>query len=71
MMRLSILPQQALYMKKQQKKRAHNQMVVTNWDTRQKNRKHKAVKCDETPLLNCQSLSSTSLSGECVKNPFQ
>ncbi|XP_013863614.1 tubby protein homolog [Austrofundulus limnaeus] len=56
--------QQALYMKKQQKKRAHNQMVVTNWDTRQRNRKHKAEKCDETPLLNCQSLSSTSLSDQ-------
>ncbi|KAI3365623.1 hypothetical protein L3Q82_010712 [Scortum barcoo] len=53
-------------MKKQQKKRADAQMVVANRqsDTRQKNRKHKAVHSDETPLLISQSLSNTSLSVE-------
>ncbi|XP_037546734.1 tubby protein homolog [Nematolebias whitei] len=56
--------QRALLMKNQQKKRADNQMVVANWDTRQKNRKRKVIKSDETPLLDCQSLSSTSLSDQ-------
>lgn len=50
-------------MKNQQKKRADNQMVVANRDTRQKNRKHKVIKSDEAPLLNSQFLSNTSLSG--------
>uniref|UniRef100_A0A3Q4I742 Si:dkey-220f10.4 n=1 Tax=Neolamprologus brichardi TaxID=32507 RepID=A0A3Q4I742_NEOBR len=54
--------QRTLLMKKQQKKRADSQMVLTNRDTREKNRKHKAVHSDETPLLISQSLSSTSLS---------
>ncbi|XP_030610690.1 tubby protein [Archocentrus centrarchus] len=56
--------QRTLLIKKQQKKRADTQMVVTNRDTRQKNRKHKAVHSDETPLLISQSLSSTSLSDQ-------
>ncbi|XP_067432700.1 tubby protein isoform X2 [Thunnus thynnus] len=56
--------QRTLLMKKQQKKRADSQMVVANRDPRQKNRKHKAVKSDETPLLICQSLSNTSLSDQ-------
>ncbi|KAM4524795.1 uncharacterized protein PAE49_000966 [Odontesthes bonariensis] len=56
--------QRTLLMKKQQKKRSDTQMVVANWDTRQKNRKHKAVSSEETPLLICQSLSSTSLSDQ-------
>uniref|UniRef100_A0A087XGQ5 Si:dkey-220f10.4 n=1 Tax=Poecilia formosa TaxID=48698 RepID=A0A087XGQ5_POEFO len=56
--------QRALLMKKQQKKRADAQMVVANRDARQKNRKHKTVSSEETPLLISQSLSSTSLSGE-------
>ncbi|XP_039472485.1 tubby protein isoform X1 [Oreochromis aureus] len=56
--------QRTLLMKKQQKKRADSQMVLTNRDTRQKNRKHKAVHSDETPLLISQSLSSTSLSDQ-------
>ncbi|XP_024862184.1 tubby protein homolog isoform X2 [Kryptolebias marmoratus] len=56
--------QRALLMKKQQKKRADNQMVVANWDSRQKNRKHRAIKSDETPLLICHSLSSASLSDQ-------
>eukprot|EP00064_Thunnus_orientalis_P001340 superscaffoldBa00000091_g1343 len=57
-------PWRTLLMKKQQKKRADSQMVVANRDPRQKNRKHKAVKSDETPLLICQSLSNTSLSDQ-------
>lgn len=60
----SIVPQRTLVMKKQQKKRADSQMVVANRDTRQKNRKHKAARSDETPLLISQSLSNTSLSGQ-------
>ncbi|XP_041829487.1 tubby protein homolog [Melanotaenia boesemani] len=56
--------QRALLMKKQQKKRNDTQMVVANRDARQKNRKHKAANSDETPLLICQSLSSTSLSDQ-------
>ncbi|KAM9817703.1 uncharacterized protein ACB057_003013 [Neosynchiropus ocellatus] len=56
--------QRSLLMKKQQKKRADTQMVVANRDTRQKTRKHKAARSDETPLLISQSLSSTSLTGE-------
>ncbi|CAI5659232.1 tubby protein homolog isoform X2 [Oreochromis niloticus] len=60
--------QRTLLMKKQQKKRADSQMVLTNRDTRQKNRKHKAVHSDETPLLISQSLSSTSLSGDATAN---
>nr|XP_015818862.2 tubby-related protein 3 [Nothobranchius furzeri] len=56
--------QQALLLKKQQKKRADTQMVVANWDTRQKIRKHKVIKSDETPLLICQSLSNASLSDQ-------
>ncbi|KAM7370958.1 hypothetical protein PAMP_010465 [Pampus punctatissimus] len=56
--------QRTLMMKKQQKKRADPQMVVTNRDPRQKNRKHKAARSDETPLLICQSLSSTSLNDQ-------
>lgn len=52
-----------LLMKKQQKKRADAQMVVANRDSRQKNRKHKAARSDETPLLISQSLSNTSLTG--------
>lgn len=53
-------------MKKQQKKRADNQMVIANRDARQKqkNRKQKALHSDETPLLISQALSSTSLCGE-------
>lgn len=50
-------------MKKQQKKRADSQMVVANRDARQ--RKHKSVRSDETPLLINQSLSNASLSGGC------
>lgn len=59
-----------LLMKKQQKKRADSQMVVANQDTRQKqkNRKHKAVHSDETPLLISQSLSNMSLSGQYEDN---
>ncbi|KAM8876603.1 LOW QUALITY PROTEIN: uncharacterized protein ACB058_002784 [Synchiropus picturatus] len=56
--------QRSLLMKKQQKKRADTQMVVANRDTRQKTRKHKAARSDETPLLISQSLSSASLTGE-------
>ncbi|XP_070846704.1 tubby protein homolog isoform X2 [Chaetodon trifascialis] len=56
--------QRILLMKKQQKKRADSQMVVANRDARQKNRKHKAARSDETPLLISQSLSSTSLSDQ-------
>ncbi|XP_041818903.1 tubby protein homolog [Chelmon rostratus] len=56
--------QRTLVMKKQQKKRADSQMVVANRDTRQKNRKHKAARSDETPLLISQSLSNTSLSDQ-------
>ncbi|TMS22496.1 Tubby protein-like protein [Larimichthys crocea] len=56
--------QRTLLMKKQQKKRADSQMVVANRDTRQKNRKHKAARSDETPLLISQSLSNTSLSDQ-------
>ncbi|XP_014877292.1 tubby protein homolog [Poecilia latipinna] len=56
--------QRALLMKKQQKKRADAQMVVANRDARQKNRKHKTVSSEETPLLISQSLSSTSLSDQ-------
>ncbi|XP_028264170.1 tubby protein [Parambassis ranga] len=56
--------QRALLMKKQQKKRADTQMVVTNRDSRQKNRKHKAGQSDETPLLISQSMSSASLSDQ-------
>lgn len=56
--------QRTLLIKKQQKKRADTQMVVTNRDARQKNRKHKAVRSDETPLLISQSLSSASLSDQ-------
>ncbi|AWP17526.1 putative tubby protein-like [Scophthalmus maximus] len=56
--------QRTLLIKKQQKKRADSQMVTANWDTRQKNRKHKAARSDETPLLISQSLSSTSLSDQ-------
>ncbi|XP_026206876.1 tubby protein homolog [Anabas testudineus] len=56
--------QRTLLMKKQQKKRSDAQMVVANRDTRQKNRKHKAVRSDETPLLISQSLSNTSLSDQ-------
>lgn len=51
-------------MNKQQKKRADSQMVVANRDTHQKNRKHKAARSDETPLLISRTLSNTSLSGE-------
>ncbi|XP_019938535.2 tubby protein homolog [Paralichthys olivaceus] len=56
--------QRTLLIKKQQKKRADSQMVTTNWDTRQKNRKHKAAQSDETPLLISQSLSNASLSDQ-------
>ncbi|KAK2820228.1 hypothetical protein Q5P01_023187 [Channa striata] len=56
--------QRTLLMKKQQKKRADAQMVVVNRDARQKNRKHKAARCDETPLLISQSLSNTSLTDQ-------
>ncbi|CAG5908399.1 unnamed protein product [Menidia menidia] len=56
--------QRALLLKKQQKKRSDTQMVVANRDTRQKNRKHKAISSEETPLLICQSLSNTSLSDQ-------
>ncbi|XP_044035581.1 tubby protein homolog isoform X2 [Siniperca chuatsi] len=56
--------QRTLLIKKQQKKRADSQMVVANRDTRQKNRKHKAARSDETPLLISQSLSNTSLSDQ-------
>ncbi|XP_045924966.1 tubby protein isoform X1 [Micropterus dolomieu] len=56
--------QRTLLMKKQQKKRADSQMVVANWDTRQKNRKHKVARSDETPLLISQSLSNASLSDQ-------
>ncbi|XP_050922085.1 tubby-related protein 3 [Lates calcarifer] len=56
--------QRTLLMKKQQKKRTDSQMVVANRDARQKNRKHKAVCSDETPLLISQSLSSASLSDQ-------
>ncbi|XP_051273981.1 tubby protein homolog isoform X1 [Dicentrarchus labrax] len=56
--------QRTLLIKKQQKKRADSQMVVANRDTRQKNRKHKASRSDETPLLISQSLSNTSLSDQ-------
>nr|XP_020461829.1 tubby protein homolog isoform X2 [Monopterus albus] len=61
---LKLENQRILLMKKQQKKRADFQMVVANRDSRQKNRKHKAACCDETPLLISQSLSSTSLSDQ-------
>ncbi|KAG7226344.1 hypothetical protein INR49_013755 [Caranx melampygus] len=56
--------QRALLMKKQQKKRADSQMVTVNRDTRQKNRKHKTARSDETPLLISQSLSNTSLTDQ-------
>ncbi|XP_047465039.1 tubby protein homolog isoform X2 [Mugil cephalus] len=56
--------QRTLLIKKQQKKRADTQMVVANRDSRQKNRKHKAVCSDETPLLISQSLSNTSLTDQ-------
>ncbi|XP_034716759.1 tubby protein homolog isoform X2 [Etheostoma cragini] len=56
--------QRTLLMKKQQKKRADSQMVVANRDARQKKRKHKAARSDETPLLINQSLSNTSLSDQ-------
>ncbi|XP_068439155.1 tubby protein homolog isoform X2 [Clinocottus analis] len=56
--------QRSLLMKKQQKKRADSQMVVANRDARQKSRKQKAIRSDETPLLINQSLSSTSLSDQ-------
>ncbi|XP_037320558.2 tubby protein homolog [Pungitius pungitius] len=56
--------QRTLLMKKQQKKRADSQMVVANRDARQRSRKHKAVRCDETPLLINQSLSNASLSDQ-------
>ncbi|XP_039991888.1 histone-lysine N-methyltransferase, H3 lysine-79 specific-like [Xiphias gladius] len=56
--------QRTLLMKKQQKKRADSQMVTANRDTRQKNRKHKVARSDETPLLISQSLSNTSLSDQ-------
>ncbi|XP_040031981.2 tubby protein homolog [Gasterosteus aculeatus] len=54
--------QRTLLMKKQQKKRADSQMVVANRDARQ--RKHKSVRSDETPLLINQSLSNASLSDQ-------
>ncbi|XP_060884548.1 tubby protein homolog [Labrus mixtus] len=56
--------QRTLLMKKQQKKRADSQMVVANRDARQKNRKQKAARSDETPLLISQSLSNTSLTDQ-------
>ncbi|XP_059180842.1 tubby protein homolog isoform X2 [Centropristis striata] len=56
--------QRTLLMKKQQKKRADSQMVVANRDARQKNRKHKTARSDETPLLISQSPSSTSLTDQ-------
>uniref|UniRef100_UPI0037E6FC47 tubby protein homolog n=1 Tax=Semicossyphus pulcher TaxID=241346 RepID=UPI0037E6FC47 len=56
--------QRTLLMKKQQKKRADNQMVLANRDARQKNKKQKAVCSDETPLLISQSLSNTSLTDQ-------
>ncbi|XP_041671967.1 tubby protein homolog [Cheilinus undulatus] len=56
--------QRILLMKKQQKKRADTQMVVANRDARQKNKKQKAVRSDETPLLISQSLSNTSLTDQ-------
>lgn len=61
-----IFPQRSLLMKKQQKKRTDTQMVVANQDARQKkkNRKPRAARSDETPLLISQSLSNTSLSGK-------
>lgn len=62
--------QRTLLIKKQQKKRADAQMVVANRDTRQKNRKHKAARSDETPLLISQSLSNTSLNGKYYNNFF-
>ncbi|XP_057681173.1 tubby-related protein 3 isoform X2 [Corythoichthys intestinalis] len=54
--------QRSILMKKQQKKRADRQMVVSNRDARLKNRKQKG-RSDETPLLTSQSLSNISLSG--------
>ncbi|XP_054455208.1 tubby protein homolog [Anoplopoma fimbria] len=56
--------QRTLLMKKQQKKRADSQMVVANRDARQRSRKHKAARSDETPLLIHQSLSNASLSDQ-------
>ncbi|XP_031698387.1 tubby protein homolog [Anarrhichthys ocellatus] len=56
--------QRTLLMKKQQNKRADSQMVVANRDARQKSRKHKVSRSDETPLLINQSLSNTSLSDQ-------
>ncbi|XP_061564034.1 tubby protein homolog [Cololabis saira] len=56
--------QRTLLMKKQQKKRSDTQMVTSNRDARQKNRKHKAISSDETPLLISQSLSNTSLTDQ-------
>ncbi|KAJ0060143.1 hypothetical protein NL108_003984, partial [Boleophthalmus pectinirostris] len=59
----------AILMKRQQRKRADNQMVVSNMDSKQK-RKQK-TKSDETPLLFNHSLSIASLTvdeitlGEC------
>nr|XP_061807935.1 tubby protein homolog [Nerophis lumbriciformis] len=53
--------QRSILMKKQQKKRADRQMVVSNRDARLKNRKQKG-RSDETPLLTSQSLSNISLS---------
>uniref|UniRef100_A0A3B3ZMI0 Tubby C-terminal domain-containing protein n=1 Tax=Periophthalmus magnuspinnatus TaxID=409849 RepID=A0A3B3ZMI0_9GOBI len=49
-------------MKRQQRKRADNQMVVSNLDSKQK-RKQK-TKSDETPLLFNHSLSNASLTGD-------
>ncbi|XP_077595138.1 uncharacterized protein LOC144211628 [Stigmatopora nigra] len=52
--------QRSILMKKQQKKRADCQMVVSSRDARLKNRKQKG-RSDETPLLTSQSLSNISL----------
>ncbi|XP_055006052.1 tubby protein [Boleophthalmus pectinirostris] len=54
--------QRAILMKRQQRKRADNQMVVSNMDSKQK-RKQK-TKSDETPLLFNHSLSIASLTDQ-------
>ncbi|XP_033840465.1 tubby protein homolog [Periophthalmus magnuspinnatus] len=54
--------QRAILMKRQQRKRADNQMVVSNLDSKQK-RKQK-TKSDETPLLFNHSLSNASLTDQ-------
>ncbi|XP_029934224.1 tubby protein isoform X2 [Myripristis murdjan] len=60
--------QRTLLMKKQQKRRADKQMVISTRDARPKNRKHKTGSSDDMALLISQSQSNTSLNDAQVEH---